>query len=176
MLRGFTSGSRANRVRRNSKTSRGGAAPLKAAISACVEQLETRTLLSSYVIQISVDGLRSDAITTLGATNAPNFYRLRNEGAFTDNARADHDYTETLPNHATQLTARPVAGDNGHSVSFNNDPGTTIHNWKGSYVPSVYDVAHNNGLRTGLYASKDKFAFFDRSWNEVNGAPDTTGV
>ena len=176
MLRGFTFRSSANRVQQDSKTSRRGSLPLRAAIRSCVEQLESRTLLSSYVIHISVDGLRPDAITTLGAADAPNFYRLRNEGAFTDNARADYDVTETLPNHTTQLTARPVLGTNGHSVSFNSDPGTTIHQSKGAYVPSVFDVVSDNGLRTGLYASKDKFAFFDRSWNEVNGALDTIGV
>ena len=128
-----------------------------------------------YVIHISVDGLRSDVITDLGPINLPNFYRMRVLGAFTDNARTDFDFTNTLPNHACQLTGRPVLGPDGHGVSFNDDPGTTLEYVNGVYIAGVFDVAHDNGLKTAMYASKPKFDFFDRSWNGDNGAEDAIG-
>ncbi|MDH3715327.1 MAG: alkaline phosphatase family protein [Gammaproteobacteria bacterium] len=131
-----------------------------------------------HVIHISVDGLRPDSVTTLGRGLAPNFFRLRDEGAFTDNARTDALVANTLPNHAAQFTSRGVFGDDGHGLFINDDPGppVTLRLIKGSYVAGVFDVVHDAGLSTGFYASKSKFALFDRSWNEIFGAPDETGA
>jgi hypothetical protein len=135
-----------------------------------------RAAAVEYVVHVSVDGLRSDVIEFLGPEYLPNFHRMRIAGIYTDNARSEYDYTVTLPNHSCILTGRPVLGSDGHGVTFNSDPGTTFEAVKGYYIAGVFDVLHDNGYSTGMYASKSKFAFFERSWDGINGAPDTTGT
>ena len=131
-----------------------------------------------HVIHISVDGLHSSAITTLGVGKLPGFYSMRNNGSFTDNARTDGDYAYTLPNHSCQLTGRPVDGDNGHQVRYNSgEPSEacsiTFYSINDdNYIASVFDVVHDFGMTTALYTGKPKFSLFDNSWNENNGAID----
>jgi len=130
----------------------------------------------NYVIQISVDGLGSNYLRTLLDHDlAPNFQYLIDHGASTLNARSDYDITVTLPNHVTMATARPVMGTDGHNWSENTDPSTgqTIHTNKGSYVASVFDVAHDNGMRTGLFVGKSKLSLLNTSYDSTNGADDT---
>ena len=134
--------------------------------------------VAQYVIQISVDGLGSSYLQTLiGENRLPNFKRLQAEGAWTHNARTDFDYTVTLPNHTCMVTGRPVkdkAGDPaaiaGHNWTINIDPGDkTIHGNRQDYVPSTFDVVHDNGLRTSLFASKSKFVVYDQSYDARSG-------
>ena len=145
----------------------------------------------SHVIVISVDGLGGTYLSNLlNQANdkypIPNFKRLMNEGACTLAAHIDNNNWETLPNHTSMITGRPrdpIAGA-GHGWRSNSNPTTTLHAIKGSYVASVFDVAHDNGLRTGIFANKSKFSLFDTygsytsggSYNAINGAIDTTGV
>ena len=41
-------------------------------------------------------------------------------------------------------------------------------------MASIFDVVHDHGGSTALYATKHKFQFYVRSWN-VHGAPDRVG-
>ena len=124
------------------------------------------------VLVVSLDGFNPEI---LQRREMPTLERLIDEGASTLNARTAVGRTTTLPNHASMLTGRPVFGPEGHQVDFNTDEGTDLQQLNEEYVASFFDPAHDAGLRTGLYNTKDKFATFDRSWDEDSGAPDTTG-
>lgn len=128
------------------------------------------------VVTISIDGLNPDAITSLGRTGAPHLWRLIDQGASTLNARTTHERTSTLPNHTAMLTGRGVEGAGGTSITFNDDNGSTLAAVHGSYVPSMFDIAHDRGVRTALFAEKDKFRFLVRSFDRNHGAEDTTGT
>jgi len=130
----------------------------------------------NQVLAISIDGLNPQAIQTLGPSGAPAFHRLMREGAWTLNARTARESTRTLPNHTGMLTGRRVDEKHrGHGVDFNTDNGTTVHQAAGHYVASVFDVVHDGGGTTAMFASKAKFRFFSRTWNTY-GAPDRTGA
>jgi len=152
--------------------------------AACSAATASAAGVADYVIQISVDGMGSSYVQMLiNEGKLPNFKRLQEEGAYTHNARTDFDYTITLPNHTCMVTSRPVmdktaspAAIAGHNWIVNSDPGEkNIHGNRHDYVSSVFDVAHDNGLRTGMFPSKSKFVLYDQSYDEKQGAPDTVG-
>lgn len=136
----------------------------------------------SHVLMISVDGLRSDALLALPRQAEHGFRRLLSpsESTSTFNARTDADWTITLPNHTDMLTGLPVedssgpAGVTGHHWRENGIPQAeqTLHSTAGRYISSVFDVAHDHGFHTALIAEKAKFILYDRTWNDVHGAPD----
>lgn len=149
---------------------------------------------AEYVIVISVDGLGGTYLAKLfngtatgGPYSIPNFNRLKNEGASTLAAHCDNNNYNTLPNHTSMITGRPrdnSPGFDGHDWSTNSAPdaGQTLHTNKGSYVASAFDVAHDHGLRTGMYTNKTKFYLFGGSpivagsYSATHGARDITGV
>jgi Type I phosphodiesterase / nucleotide pyrophosphatase len=160
-----------------------------ALVAAAIVAAGAPAAAAEYVIQISVDGLSGPRLQALVAGDATgdyaHFARFVNEGASTFNARADYTHTITLPNHTSMLTGRPVLQPSGqpntvhHGYTLNVDPlpGATLHNSGNpnlSYIASAFDVVHDHGLSTALYASKSKFVLFDRSFDATNGAPDAT--
>jgi predicted AlkP superfamily pyrophosphatase or phosphodiesterase len=134
---------------------------------------------ADYVVAISVDGLGSTYLQTMvDAGKLPHFQQLQVDSAGTTNARNDYNITVTLPNHTSMVTSRRIKEAEGHSWANNTDPakGVTLHSHNGAYVASVFDVAHDHGLKTGMWASKTKFSLFPDSYNDTHGAPDATGV
>ena len=142
---------------------------------------------ADYVIHISVDGLHPGHLQTrINAGLAPNFKRFQDEGAWTNNARTDYTHTITLPNHTSMLTGRPVSLPTGmpatthHGYTDNSDPPatTTLYNFTNPdwYKASTFDVAHDAGLSTALFASKNKFVIYEQSYNAANGAPHANGA
>ncbi len=119
-----------------------------------------------HVIIISFDGLRPDAIRALGLSGAPHFHDVMRNGSFTLNARTDPDWTVTMPNHTCMLTGRGVEGLTGHNYTDNKSADLSIHANKGSYVPSIFDVAKEHQLSTGFFVSKLKFHVFNNSYGK----------
>lgn len=138
----------------------------------------------SHVIHITVDGLSGYFIKGFLETNAasfPNFKRLQQESAYTFNARCDYDYSETIQNHITIFTARPVNQPSGLSTNVNHGydagaSGTVIHKVPPVfYKASFMDVAHDRGYSVAVFLGKSKISMCIDSYNSQNGAPDTIG-
>lgn len=139
---------------------------------------------AQYVISISVDGMGAQQFQALALTGGlPNMQTIIAQGATTLEARTDKDWAITLPNHTGMVTGRPVNNQtspviSGHNYTDNGDPaaGVTLATNKGSYIASVFDVAHDNGMSTAMWSGKSKFSLFTTSYNATNGAADVTGV
>ena len=135
----------------------------------------TVTPKAPIVVIVSIDGFNPEGLALLGKASAPHLTQIAQRGASTMNARTSRDSTKTLPNHTGMLTGREINGAHGHGVDFNDDNGSTLAADTGAYVPGIFDVAHDRGLRTAFFAEKDKFTYLLRSWDSVHGAADMTG-
>jgi len=118
------------------------------------------------VLAISVDGLNVSAIEQLGASGAPTFHRLLDEGAGTLNARTEVEQSVTLPNHTSMMTGRRIAAaKGGHGVTWDDDrTAMTVQKAAGHGVASIFSAVHAAGGTTALYTTKEKFGLYERSW------------
>lgn len=143
--------------------------------------------VAKHVVVLSVDGLAPRFLDMLLDSNkAPNFAALQKRAAWTHHARADKTHTITLPNHTCMVTGLPVSPSTKYGPHFAHNyvenidplPGDTLHRYRlpaGAYTASMFDVAHDHGLRTAMYASKTKFVLYDQTYNGA-GRPDNVGA
>lgn len=119
------------------------------------------------VVVVSLDGMGSNVIDAVGLDDLPNLARLVATGASTLNARTEVEQTVTLPNHTGMMTGRPIdPAAGGHGVTVNGVVSGTVQEFAGEPVESVFDVVHDAGRSSSLFATEDKFALFEQSWPE----------
>jgi predicted AlkP superfamily pyrophosphatase or phosphodiesterase len=102
------------------------------------------------VVIISIDGLRADAVQQ---APMPNVQALAQRGAYTFGAQTIFPPV-TLPSHTSMLTGQPPEA---HGVLWNDyEParGTIT-------ATTIFESAHNAGLRTVMVAGKEKFKHFE---------------
>ncbi len=104
------------------------------------------------VVILSVDGLRGDAPTQVPT---PNIYGLARRGAYTWKAQTVFP-SLTLPAHTSMLTGFLPTD---HHVLWDTYDATKPN----CGVPTIFEIAHEAGLRTVLVAGKDKFRHLEIS-------------
>jgi predicted AlkP superfamily pyrophosphatase or phosphodiesterase len=134
--------------------------------AAAVSPGPQRAVNGKRVVAISLDGLNPRALTRLGRARTPYLHRMLANGAGTLNARTQVEQTVTLPNHTSMVTGDRIdAAHGGHGVTWNEHlAGTTVQGAAGAPVSSVFSVVKAGGGSTAVFATKEKFTLFDRSW------------
>ena len=127
------------------------------------------------VVAVSVDGLRPGYVKKkLGSL--PALRSMVGEGVSTMRAHTVADSTKTLPNQLSMITGRPAkAPAGGHGVTKESVSGT-VHAKAGRYVPTIFDVAHDNGRSTAVYTTDKRFAAALGSWSGRHGGRDAQGL
>lgn len=126
------------------------------------------------VVVVDVQGLRSAMVSS---TRTPTLARLVSQGAATLNARTDDSSRAALPNTISMLSGRPVdRSAGGHGVTSDGYRGTTVHAAAGQYVSSVFDMAHNLGLRTAFFSGDPRSALVLRTWASRHAGTDGYGA
>jgi predicted AlkP superfamily pyrophosphatase or phosphodiesterase len=107
--------------------------------------------VTSHVLVISIDGLRPDAIAQY---KPQTLLRLQREGAW---AAAQTIFpSKTLPSHTSMLTG--VAPD-VHGVLWNSEE---LDERGYVRVPTVFEIAHQQGFTTAGFFSKAKFRHLEK--------------
>jgi hypothetical protein len=106
------------------------------------------TFKINHVIIISIDGLRPDALLT---AEAPNLDKLIAKGSFCPQAQTV-SLSITLPGHASMLSGMLPEK---HGILW----GLPYIGWPGMAGPTIFTVAHEAGLSTGMVFGKEKMNY-----------------
>lgn len=101
-----------------------------------------------YVVIISVDGLRPDA---LEMADTPHLDELIAHGAYSAHAQTI-PLSETLPGHASMLSGMLPEK---HGILW----GVPYIGWPGMNGPTLFNVAHDAGLKTAMVFGKEKMNY-----------------
>ena len=110
-----------------------------------------RGRVTDYVLVISIDGLRPDAIAKY---HAKTLERLMAHGRYSLTAQTI-SISNTLPSHTSMLTG--VDADQ-HKITWNKDRSGQFGHVE---VPTVFGLARNAGFTTAAFYSKSKFHHID---------------
>lgn len=131
---------------------------------------------AEHVVVVAVPGLTSTVVRSLGG-KAAELDRMATNGASTMNARTVVETTDPDANLVSLITGRRVFPKRGgHGVGSRGRKSSTVHTSAGQYVSSIFDLAHNNSLRTSFIASRPEAQLVRRSWNRKSGGKDPYGV
>jgi arylsulfatase A-like enzyme len=109
--------------------------------------------ITGYVVVISIDGLRPDAI---GERETPFLFRMMQTGTYSLAATTILP-SNTLPSHTSMLTGE---APERHQVRWNNVPAAKFDTVE---VPTIFGVARARGYRTAAFFSKAKFHTLQRA-------------
>lgn len=101
-----------------------------------------------YVVIISIDGLRPDA---LQLAHTPNLDKLIKKGAYCPKAQT-LSLSITLPSHASMLSGMTAEK---HGIVW----GLPYIGWPGMEGPTLFNVAHDAGFKTGMVFGKEKLNY-----------------
>ena len=113
-----------------------------------VEPVASTPPETQHVVIISIDGLRPDA---LFLAHTPTLNSLIERGAYSPNAQTV-SLSITLPSHASMLSGMLPAK---HGIEW----GLPYIGWPGMNGPTLFNVAHDAGLKTGMVFGKDKLNY-----------------
>ncbi len=105
----------------------------------------TPPVLAERVLIITVDGLRADSVEP---NYMPNLFTMKQSGTYSQNAQTTFP-SATLPSHSSMLTG--MCPDK-HGVDWND------YLPENGYAasPSIFELAHEAGLRTVMIVGKEK--------------------